>query len=190
MSCEIKGMPGGYEIVRIGWPTRGEVYLSHDKAVAIAGSTFNQGGNVYVIVKKTITVETGKKYVAKNGKVFGPLQPVQEGTEYPFIAHGKQWNAHGVRYIMGDRDTEDLVAEYVEPMPVYRAFAHAAEFAPHRDKWIKRVSGGGCFAVSAYSDMGIVYGADGKSKSYQELLSFKFEDGTTCGVLVTEGSAK
>ena len=191
MTTKIEGIPAGYELVRVGRPAKGEMFLGVDFAVCTASYHYNDHGSVYSIVKKTpLTLEVGKKYIAKNGDVFGPLEACANHPEYPFLCQGRYWSPAGVRFYEDDRDTEDLVAEYIEPKPVYRPFANAAEFAPHRDRWIQRVSGGGCFAVGAYSDTGIVYGVDSKSKSYNELLSFKFDNGDTCGVLVTGDSSK
>lgn len=75
----------------------------------------------------------------------------------------------------------------------YRAFANAAEFEPHRDRWVRR-SGkhdtpetmpAGCFRVTAYNDHHYWIG-DGDRVSY--IQSFEdgkcFDDGTPFGVEV------
>ena len=82
----------------------------------------------------------------------------------------------------------------IEKPKTYRAFANAAEFEPHRDRWIQRshkhdtkdTLPAGCFSVSSYSDDG-VWTIDGKAISYRQMFSEgkTFDDGTPFGVEVT-----
>jgi hypothetical protein len=76
------------------------------------------------------------------------------------------------------------------PAPQYRAFASAAEFMPHADRWITRSFSicpdhAGAFRCSAFDDYGI-WERD-KRTSYSELTreGRKFaDDGTPFGVLI------
>ena len=80
---------------------------------------------------------------------------------------------------------EDLIEQVVEPK--YRPFANAAEYEPHRSKWVQRQrdSGwsGNCLVV-AYDDEGIdLCTYDGTWQAAFENL--RFEDGTPFGVRVS-----
>lgn len=66
--------------------------------------------------------------------------------------------------------------------PKYRPFANAAEFEPHRERWMKIKSSNVFGKAGSYGDYGI-YAADGSFKTYEEaLVHVTFEDGTPCGV--------
>jgi hypothetical protein len=68
-----------------------------------------------------------------------------------------------------------------KPEPKYRPFKDAAEFEPHRDKWIKNPGTGCVRRVDHYNDIG----AGGMS--WESLLRNRvFVDGTPCGVEVVE----
>ena len=78
----------------------------------------------------------------------------------------------------------------IEKPKRYRPFANAAEFEPHRDKWIRRSHTGsdiaGCFRVLAYNDTEIW---DSWSKqTYHQMFhdGRQFEDGTPFGVEVID----
>ena len=84
-----------------------------------------------------------------------------------------------------------LIIRKIEKPKQYRPFANAAEFEPHRDRWIRRtyngdLSGKGCFKGHAYDDKG-VYDL-GAHFTYQELFDDgrQFDDGTPFGIEVTE----
>ena len=73
----------------------------------------------------------------------------------------------------------------------YRPFANAAEFEPHRNRWIKQSyiddsCEVGCFRVHRYDDKG-VYNV-GEHFTYQEMFDDGkcFDDGTPFGIEVTE----
>jgi hypothetical protein len=79
----------------------------------------------------------------------------------------------------------------IEKPKQYRPFANAAEFEPHRDRWIKRSypdrqEAKGCFRVSSYNDCMFWHG--GNSETYQEAFEDgrQFDDGTPFGVEVAE----
>jgi hypothetical protein len=93
---------------------------------------------------------------------------------------------HGYAYI---------IIRKIERHKQYRHFANAAEYEPHRDRWIQRshkhdtkdTPPAGCFRVSSYSDDG-VWTIDGKAISYRQMFSEgkTFDDGSPFGVEVTE----
>jgi hypothetical protein len=72
-----------------------------------------------------------------------------------------------------------------KPEPQYRPFANAAEFAPHRDKWLRsdtRSHGAIIGRVMNYSDKGIVDDVGGL-RTFETLFRVcTFDDGTKCGV--------
>lgn len=88
-----------------------------------------------------------------------------------------------------------VVIRKIEKPKRYRPFASAAEFEPHRDRWIRRsdkndtpeTMPAGCFRVTAYNDHHCWTG-DGSSMSYEDLFDDGkcFDDGTPFGVEVTE----
>ena len=120
----IKGIPNGWELVRIGKPFINERYIS------LSGKVTNcvciPSGEAYAIVRK--------------------------------IAKPKQ----------------------------YRPFANAAEFEPHRDRWIKRKNSlGSASNFSGYGDKGVVM--HGEVFTFDGLfLDHTFDDGTPFGIEVTE----
>ena len=70
----------------------------------------------------------------------------------------------------------------------YRAFANAAEFEPHRDRWVRRIANGGAFLISDYSEEGFCYD-ELSPVSWEELFNMGYvfdDDGTPFGVEVTE----
>jgi len=144
-------------------------------------------------------IEVGQWYRLRNGQigyVFGKM--LSTDATYPVrleIAGGASF-AHtndGCHY-EGKRDSQYDIIEHLpdcdsftwvkpKPKPVYRPFASAAEFAPHRDKWIQRFYGDGCFRVIAYDETS-VYTRDGESRYTTYFTNgFTFEDGTPFGVL-------
>jgi hypothetical protein len=80
-----------------------------------------------------------------------------------------------------------VVISKIEKPKRYRPFANAAEFEPHRDKWLKLKRGGGDHRIKTYScnDRKHYTGDDGST--WKEMFDdFEFEDGTPFGVEVTE----
>lgn len=68
----------------------------------------------------------------------------------------------------------------------YRAFANAAEFKPHRDRWVRRIANGGAFLVSDYSEEGFCYD-ELSPVSWEELFNMGYvfdDDGSPFGVEV------
>ena len=69
----------------------------------------------------------------------------------------------------------------------YRAFANAAEFEPHRDRWVRRIANGGAFLISDYSWGGFCYD-ELSPVSWEELFNMGYvfdDDGSPFGVEVT-----
>ena len=78
----------------------------------------------------------------------------------------------------------------IEKPKQYRAFANAAEFKPHRDRWVRRSHAGrpdakGCCKVCAYDNWGIF--DRGSKISYEEMFNdgMQFDDGSPFGGEVT-----
>ena len=78
------------------------------------------------------------------------------------------------------------------PKPkTYRAFANAAEYKPHRDRWLARIDEHGLlldgeFQINGFDDTGIWLGSN--HLSYKDALDrgHTFDDGNPFGVEVTE----
>lgn len=135
------------------------------------------------VPKPTLQLREGAWYRRNDGEVVGPCaQNLMSST------FDRPWDVGGFLYAHDGTNsipTSHLLEEVPDPTPkpVYRPFAGAAEFAPHRDRWIQRFYGDGCFKVVAYDETS-VYTRDGESK-YTEYFDkgFRFEDGTPFGVL-------
>ena len=68
----------------------------------------------------------------------------------------------------------------------YRAFANAAEYEPHRDRWIKQTLGDSVSftRIDGYGKEGVTI--QGNAYTYQQLLDNRtFDDGSPFGVEVT-----
>ena len=133
--------------------------------------------------KPKLQLREGAYYKTVKGIVRGPCKPSTDRPDRPWSVSGVYYKDDGTNNLKG----YELVEEVPDPnpKPVYRAFASAEEFAPHRDKWIKRFYGDGCFKVVAYDDAA-VYTRDGSS-TYTSYFDngFTFEDGTPFGVKVS-----
>ena len=85
-----------------------------------------------------------------------------------------------------------IVIRKIEKPKRYRPFANAAEFEPHRDKWLthpaREVHCVGCFVVIEYNDKGIFANGMKGVRTYREAYEtgLRFADGTPFGVEVTE----
>jgi hypothetical protein len=75
----------------------------------------------------------------------------------------------------------------IEKPKTYRPFANAAEFEPHRDRWIKQTLGDSVSftRIDGYGKEGVTI--QGNAYTYQHLLDNRtFDDGSPFGVEVTE----
>ena len=76
------------------------------------------------------------------------------------------------------------------PKPkTYRAFANAAEFEPHRDRWLTKLhsngrASDGCFRVDSYDDFGVWLGSERLSFDDMFNANQQFDDGSPFGVEV------
>lgn len=80
----------------------------------------------------------------------------------------------------------------IEKPKQYRPFKNAAEFRPHKERWILRaykdwVDGDGEYRISGFDDDG-VWSNQTEFCSYQQMLDDdrRFDDGTPFGIEVTE----
>jgi hypothetical protein len=85
-----------------------------------------------------------------------------------------------------------VIIRKIEKPARYRPFANAAEFEPHRDRWVQYTSPsvGDCSAyrVSAYTSERVWLGPDNSGKEYKVAfycLNFD-DDGTPFGVKIDE----
>lgn len=73
----------------------------------------------------------------------------------------------------------------------YRPFANAAEFEPHRDRWIEYTSPnhGDCsfYRVTSFHNERVWLGPDNSGRTFREAFHcLKFDDGSPFGIEVTE----
>jgi hypothetical protein len=67
------------------------------------------------------------------------------------------------------------------PEPQYRPFANAAEFEPHRDRWIVNPGSGNYRRIELYGDDGAM------GMTWEGLFRNRtFDDGTPCGVRIEQ----
>ena len=182
MTKQIEGIPEGWEFVGIRKAKKGEFSVAGNVPKPKAWDFDSE--SVYPIIRKLpepLKVEAGKFYRQVDGRIVGPMRKAA-GGDYPFVYATMQWNETGVRWDSSRRATTNLVSEVPEN-EVYRPFANAAEFKPHRDKWIIKNEGDGtgCWKAFSYSDEGVMTSV-GRRTPYADLLKWKFEDGTPCGV--------
>ena len=74
----------------------------------------------------------------------------------------------------------------IEKPKTYRPFANAAEYKPHRDRWVRRIANGGAFLISDYSEEGLCYD-EFSPVSWEELFNMGYvfdDDGSPFGVEV------
>lgn len=143
-------------------------------------------------------IEVGQWYRNRRDQiayVFGK-RTVETNVEHPFYVEtlaGAYSCTPAGKYYCSNTDGRDLVEHLPDcdsftwvkpkPKPVYRPFASAAEFAPHRDKWILRADGKpGAARSSAYEENGLWFGR--QYATYDQVFRLNtFEDGTPFGVL-------
>ena len=82
-----------------------------------------------------------------------------------------------------------LIIRKIEKPKQYRAFANAAEYEPHRDRWVEYTSPNcdySMYQISAYSSQRVWLGPNATGIEYREAFHcLKFDDGTPFGVEVT-----
>ncbi len=181
MQSKIEGIPEGFELLRIGGAKKGELFIACDgEVIEASGDTLSK---CYSIVRRIAPPDPGEgwRWVEKN-------ETIVKGDEY--FANGK-WVSCGPA-IIGDRFCEvenagllpAFQTQFVRRrLPRYRPFANAAEFEPHRDRWIQQKTGHRG-RVTGYTE-NCVFHSD-KSVSWDHLFKHCVfdDDGTPCGVLV------
>ena len=80
-----------------------------------------------------------------------------------------------------------VVIRKIEKPKRYRPFANAAEFEPHRDKWLLHHLSGGAFRTCEYNDNSFML-RDGVFCTFEQAFKEgrKFYDGTPFGVEVID----
>ena len=129
----------------------------------------------------------------------GDEETVLNGDLYLHQGEWKVSEAAGkslVREMVGKPEPVPIEAYARKIEPQYRPFANAAEFATHRDKWVKaKVSlyaPGYAAKIDAYCDRGVysVTGDTARLESWQYAFDkLLFEDGTPFGIATTEKEA-
>ena len=91
-----------------------------------------------------------------------------------------------------DRAIEDFttlwpIIRKIEKPKRYRPFANAAEFEPHREKWLSHDGVAGAWRIHEYNDESFMV-RDGVFFTFEEAFKDgrKFEDGTPFGVEVID----
>ena len=80
-----------------------------------------------------------------------------------------------------------VIIRKIEKPKQFRPFANAAEFEPHREKWLRLKSGNGDHRIKthSYNDRKHYWGDIGDT--WEKMFAdYEFEDGTPFGVEVTE----
>ena len=133
--------------------------------------------------KPKMQLREGAWYRSVCGNVIGPCKPSTSRPDRPWTVDGIYYTDEGTNTLPGSQLIEEVPDP--NPKPIYRPFASAEEFAPHKDKWLKRLDAPGCFRVVAY-DNSSVYVCDGQSEKYEFYFNkTTFEDGTPFGVKVS-----
>ena len=82
-----------------------------------------------------------------------------------------------------------VIIRKIEKPKQYRAFENAAEFKPHRDRWVEYTSPNcdySMYQISAYSSQRVWLGPNATGIEYREAFHcLKFDDGTPFGVEAT-----
>ena len=199
--CEVKsfegvpGVPEGWELIAVRKVQIGEWTVNRNGD--LEKWKFNSSG-IYPVIRKVpkgLKLEVGKCYRQKSGNVVGPICHDGGNDNWPFYKNTinredrQYFSVQGYRYPHLDKNhPENLVEEVPKPEPKYRAFASAEEFKPYRDKWILRLDeedgtscgSYGAWRVDSYDEESVI---SDEEISYEELLKYKFEDGTPCGIL-------
>jgi hypothetical protein len=147
------------------------------------------------VPKPKLQLREGAWYKRKDGKIVGPcaVDPDQDDYcthfNYKWVVGSWRYRDDGTNAV---ESTQHLECEVPDPTPkpVYRPFANAEEFSPHRDRWIGRMTGStpakGYCKVVGYEDAGVWI--DSRNlKTYREWFEDgrTFEDGTPFGVKVS-----
>ena len=127
------------------------------------------------------------------------IEGIPEGWELVRIGKvkpGECWlDSDGIvihRYQSFESEGSNYVIIKRIPKPKqYRPFANAAEYKPHRDRWLARIDEHGLlldgeFQINGFDDTGIWLGSN--HLSYKDALDqgHAFDDGNPFGVEVTE----
>ena len=90
----------------------------------------------------------------------------------------------------GESFEKKIIVRKIPKPKQYRAFANAAEYEPHRDRWLARIDEHGLlldgeFQINGFDDTGIWLGSN--HLSYKDALDrgHTFDDGNPFGVEVT-----
>jgi hypothetical protein len=183
---DVPGLPEGWELVSFRTPKKDEYSLSDGFPYLWTCDGIYSRPIIRKVPKK-LKLEEGKYYRQICGDVVGPVELDEIGSykNFPYRVplNGGfyiYYSQDGVRVCENIRDTQNLVEEVPAPEPKYRAF-RMIEFAHHKDEWIERKDGKGEFKSTGYNETGIF--TSDRFIEYEDLLEYKFGDGSVCGVL-------
>lgn len=138
-------------------------------------------------------IEAGKYYRTRCGKkayvhvVYG-INPFDNShLPYPVSGcvgtHWVRWTERGKYSSTDTENNYDLVAEWSESVPMYRAFANENEFWPFRNEWvIKPKDSKAKWRISGCTESGVwvcLHGFVAWPTLFEE---FTFANGSRCGV--------
>lgn len=168
----------------------GDYYSVHSSGYCLPAGMGHHGDDLREqIVASKLQLREGAWYKRENGTIKGPAKATRAGEYRPWLVGGIFYENDGTNSLSPRWHLREEVPDPT-PKPVYRPFANAVEFAPHRDRRIKRKAGsipaGGCCKLVAYDDDG-VWVDSRNHKTYQEYFAEdrEFEDGTPFGVRVS-----
>ena len=103
--------------------------------------------------------------------------------EFFIDGHGETIQAFG-EHVLGC-----AIIRKIEKPKQYRPFANAAEFKPHRDRWLTKLhsngrASDGCFRVDSYDDFGVWVGSERLSFDDMFNANQQFDDDSPFGVEV------
>ena len=165
----------------------GDYYSVHSNGYYLPAGMGHSGDDLREqVAPSKLQLREGAWYKKENGSIAGPAKATKTGEFRPWSVGGIFYEDDGTNSLSPRWHLREEVPDPT-PKPVYRPFANAEEYEPHRSKWVQRQrdSGwiGNCLVV-AYDDEGIdLCTYDGTWQAAFENL--RFEDGTPFGVRVS-----
>jgi hypothetical protein len=129
---------------------------------------------------------------------FGPIPDPPEGWRFvekdeAFDGRAQYWSTQSNKFLLAwQDDAYDSSLIYIVPIdppkPTYRPFANAAEFMPYANKFVVCKGSDEYYKVNVVNNNLIWFTSKSQNAlNYRELLAdFEFDDGTPCGVKVSE----
>jgi hypothetical protein len=166
MQSKIEGVPEGFELLRIGKPKEGDLFIDGCGDVQTADGYEIEG---CAILRKIEPPDPGEGW-----RLLSDDEPLVDGDEHFSVDATVWFSAFGKRVIG---------SHYRRRLQRYRPFENAKEFEPHRDRWVHQCDGTrGRF--TRYTDT-LVFHHE-RSVTWKVLFDTCVfdDDGTPCGVKV------